>query len=183
MTTTLAADGFEQEARRESLLILYRHTPTAAIAHIVAAGLVVYALSPVVALGTLVIWWAGLALAAILRLVAAKQFVARWPIDEDALPSWVRIQTAMAFIQTAFWGATVFIIWPDSIEYRVLLVAVLIGIISAGGMKANLSISMGVASCRPTPQDAFPDFIAKTDKALYQAKNRGRDRIEVSKQD
>jgi hypothetical protein len=64
----------------------------------------------VIALQTLFVLWAGLTLAAIARFVAARQFVARWPVDDAALPAWVRIQSALAFVHTAFWGATVFII-------------------------------------------------------------------------
>ena len=142
-------DAFEHEARRESLLVLYQQTPTAAVAHVVAAGLVVYAFSVVIALQTLFVWCAGLTLAAVARFVAARQFVARWPVDDAALPAWVSIQSALAFVHTAFWGATVFIIWPDSAEYRVLMAAVLIGIISAGGVILATHTRSFVVYCGP----------------------------------
>lgn len=149
MTATTPEDAIEHEARREVLVVLYRHTPTAAVAHVVAAGLVVYAFAVVIDTRTLFVWWMGLTLAAIARLVAAKQFVARWPIDDAALPVWVSIQSVLAFVHTAFWGATVFIIWPESVEYRALMAAVLIGIISAGGMMLATHTRSFIIYCAP----------------------------------
>lgn len=149
MTAHSAENGFEQEAKREALLVLYKNTPAVSVVHIVAAGAVVYAFSLVIALQTLLVWWTGLSIAAIARVVVSMKFMARWPIDDAALPAWIRTQSLLAFILTAFWGSTVFIIWPDSGEYRTLLIAVLIGIVSAGGVVLATHMRSFLLYCGP----------------------------------
>jgi diguanylate cyclase (GGDEF)-like protein len=50
-----------------------------------------------------------------------------------------------------------------------------------GNLNQKLTISMGVSSRIPGRKDSIHEFLEMTDKALYEAKNKGRDRIEVSK--
>jgi diguanylate cyclase (GGDEF)-like protein len=125
---------FEHGAYRESLLILFRQTPNAVLGHIIAASFVVYALSPVIELERLVTWFVPLVLVAISRFFASRAFLAAWPIDDEQLPAWTRSLNVLSILQTTFWGLAAFMIWPDQLEYRAFLTAILLGIIAAGGV-------------------------------------------------
>jgi GGDEF domain-containing protein len=149
MTANSPDNAFEQEARREALLTLYKNTPAVAVIHIIAAAAVVYAFSLVISLQALSIWWTGLTLTAIARIIVTLKFMQRWPIDDAALPAWIKTQSLLAFILTAFWGSTAFIIWPDAGEYRTLLIAILIGIVSAGGVVLATQLRSFLFYCGP----------------------------------
>ena len=49
-----------------------------------------------------------------------------------------------------------------------------------GSPQSKLTLSLGVSSCIPTQQDASHAFLESTDRALYEAKHNGRDRVEVA---
>ncbi len=125
---------FEREAYHESLLMIYRQTQSAIVAHIIASGLVVYALQAVVPLNSLLTWWSGVVLIGVVRGLLTFQFLERWPINDEQLPKWTGVLTTLTFFQTLAWGLAVFMIWPASIEYRAFLVAVFAGVIAAGGI-------------------------------------------------
>lgn len=49
-----------------------------------------------------------------------------------------------------------------------------------GSPQSKLTLSLSVSSCIPTQQDASHAFLESTDRALYEAKHNGRDRVEVA---
>lgn len=149
MTPELPDDAFDHEAYRESLVILYRQTPASAITHIIAAGLTVLALSPVVPTQSLLLWWLVLSFFALSRLIASVQFLKKWPIDDKALPKWVRTQEVLAMCHTSVWGLSAFTIWPDIIEYRMFMIVLLFGIISAGGIVLSTHRRSFILYCFP----------------------------------
>ena len=51
---------------------------------------------------------------------------------------------------------------------------------SASPVAAHVTVSVGVAGGRVTPEDKPSDFIARADKALYEAKHSGRNRVKVA---
>ena len=149
MTPELPDDAFDHEAHRESLVIINRQTPASAIAHTIAAGLGVLALSPVVSTQSLLLWWLVLSFFALSRLIVAVQFIKKWPIDDRVLPKWVRTQEVLAICHTSVWGLSVFTIWPDIIEYRMFMIVLLFGIISAGGIVLSTHRRSFILYCFP----------------------------------
>ncbi|SCM79069.1 Response regulator, contains GGDEF domain [uncultured Sporomusa sp.] len=51
---------------------------------------------------------------------------------------------------------------------------------SASPVAAHVTVSVGVAGGRVTQEDKPSDFIARADKALYEAKHSGRNRVKVA---
>ena len=149
MTSEFPDDAFEHEVQRESLVIIYRQTPASAIAHIIAAGLGVLALSPVVPTQSLLLWWLVLSFFALCRLIVAVRFIKKWPIDNKVLPKWVRAQEALAICQTSVWGLSVFTIWPDIVEYQMFMIVLLFGIISVGGIVLSTHRRSFILYCFP----------------------------------
>jgi diguanylate cyclase (GGDEF) domain len=45
---------------------------------------------------------------------------------------------------------------------------------------SHVTISIGVASITPSILNTYKDFVEETDKALYVAKRKGRNRVEYS---
>ena len=149
MTPEMPDDAFDHEAYRESQVIIYRQTPASAIAHIIAAGLAVLALSPVVSTPSLLLWWLVLSFFALSRLIVAVRFIKNWPIDDSVLPSWVRAQEALAICHTSVWGLSIFTIWPNIVEYRMFMTMLLVGIISAGGIVLSFHRRSFILYCFP----------------------------------
>ena len=67
----------------------------------------------------------------------------------DRVRRWAGFLTALAFLQTGIWGASVFTIWPDDIGHRAVLVAILAGIIAAGGIMLALHRRSFLIFCVP----------------------------------
>ena len=164
MMPDLQDDAIDHEAYRESLLIINRHTPTTVIAHIFAGGLTTLALSPVVSVKSLMLWWAVLSLFAISRLIASVLFLQRWPIDDSVLPKRVRIQEGLAICHTAVWGSSVFTIWPDSAEYQMFMIALLIGVISSGGIVLSTHRRSFILYCLPIAIPLIFHLILQNDR-------------------
>lgn len=140
---------FEHGAFRESLLIMHRQTPNAVVGHLIASGFVVFALSPVVAMDRLLVWWVPLVAIAIMRLFASLAFVARWPIADDRLTLWRRGLSLATLAQTTMWGLAAFLVWPVEVEYRAFLTAILLGVVAAGGIMLAVHRNSFVIYCLP----------------------------------
>lgn len=134
----------------ESLAFLYRSMPSAALGHSVAASFIAFALHEFVDQSSLFIWLGCIVLVAIIR-VGVTAFVERKIIDAPAtsIRLWANLLSALALVQTCIWGASVFIIWPDDIGYRAVLVAILAGVIATGGIMLALHKRSFLIYCLP----------------------------------
>ncbi|MBT4492032.1 MAG: GGDEF domain-containing protein [Gammaproteobacteria bacterium] len=134
----------------ESLTLLYRSMPSAALGHFVAVTFIIFALYESVALSPLLIWGGSILVMAAIR-VAVTTFVERRIMDAEigAISKWANMLAALAFIQTSIWGASVFAIWPDDIGYRSFLIALLAGIVAAGGIMLALHRNSFYIYCLP----------------------------------
>ena len=142
--------SIEHAVMIESLTFLYRSMPSAAVGHTVAGGLITLALYEQVDSTTLFIWLGCVITVAIVRLAITK-FVERRLIDaeSEAIKTWSNLLAALALVQTSIWGASVFLIWPDDLAYRAVLVAILAGIIAAGGIMLTLHRKSFMIYCLP----------------------------------
>ncbi len=145
----IPAEYFQQEAYLECLLILYKQTPMAVAGHLIAGGFLFFALSPVVPLANLIFWWLTLAVIGAARAVLTILYIRAQPISERHLNNWILPLNLFAFLQTLNWGMAVFVIWPDSVEYRAVLVATLAGVIAAGGVILSVHRQSFVVYCLP----------------------------------
>lgn len=154
---TVADNASEQEDENvehqilvESLTYLYRSMTSAAIGHVFAASFVVFSLYEVVPHNHLYIW-----LGAVITISSTRLLLTRWVEQRlrDAptatIQLWATVLYVMTFFQTATWGSSVFVIWPDSIEYRAVLVVILAGIIAAGGIILALHRRSFIVYCLP----------------------------------
>jgi diguanylate cyclase (GGDEF)-like protein len=134
----------------ESLTFLSRAMPSAAMGHIFAGSFIVVALHDVVPRLNLYVWLGIIICVSLIRL-GATLFVERRRIDAPVkkIQRWANILTVLALVQTSIWGASVFLIWPDDIGYRAVLVAVLSGIIAAGGIMFALHRRSFLIYCLP----------------------------------
>lgn len=130
-------------------MILYRQTPMAVAGHLIAGGFLFFALSPVVPLANLVFWWLTLAVIGAIRATLTILYIRAQPISERHLTNWTLPLNLFAFLQTLNWGLAMFIIWPDSVEYRAVLVATLAGVIAAGGVILSVHRLSFVIYCLP----------------------------------
>ncbi len=129
----------DKQIRIESLLFLYRSMPSAALGHSVTGGFITFALYDVVDRDTLFFWLAAIISVSIIRLIATNFLQRRLiGLSETSVNTWAQILAAMTFVQTSIWGLSVFLIWPDDIAYRSVLIAILAGIIAAGGIMLAL---------------------------------------------
>ena len=155
----------EREVNRqilvESVTFLYRSVPSAALSHSTAAAFAVFALYGAVETHLLLIWFGAVIAISALR-VSVNNFVERRLGNTDAasIESWSNLLAALAFVQTAIWGASVFIIWPDDIGYRAFLTALLAGIVAAGGIMLALHKRSFVIYCLPIAIPAVIQLVA-----------------------
>jgi diguanylate cyclase (GGDEF)-like protein len=134
-TPTTAEAALEKQVNTESLVILYKGLPNAAFGHVVTASFVFLGLSPVINFDTLLYWWLAVVVVASSRLVYSFLFLKSWPdINDEKIKLWSRSLIFLAFVQTCLWGIGVIFLWPDDIAYRAVLVAILAGVIAAGGI-------------------------------------------------
>jgi len=140
----------QQQILIESLTLLYRSMPSAALGHAVAASFIVFALYDVTDTAVLFAWLGAVIGVALLRLVITV-FVERQLIDApvDKINDWSRILFGLTFVQTSIWGASVFVIWPESTEHRAVLVAILAGIVAVGGIMLVLHRRSFIIYCLP----------------------------------
>ena len=149
-TEDQATSEIDRQILIESLTFLYRSMPSAAVGHSVAAAFTVFALYDSVAQNYLFIWLAAIVTVSVAR-VAVTSFVERQLIDADmaSISTWAKLLAGMAFVQTSIWGSATFVIWPDDIGYRAFLVALLAGIIAAGGIMLALHRRSFIIYCLP----------------------------------
>lgn len=86
---------------------------------------------------------------AISRLIGSVRFLRNWPIDDRALPKWVKSQEILGICHTSVWGLSIFTIWPDIVEYRMFMIGLLFGVISAGGIALSTHRRSFVLYCFP----------------------------------
>jgi len=142
-------NDYEREAYRESLLMLHQQTQSAIVSHIISSGFVVYALQTVVKMELLLSWWTALVVVGITRALLSHLFLSKWPIPDNILTRWTVVLTGLTFMQTLCWGLSVFIIWPEPVEYRAFIVAVLAGVIAAGGIMLAVHRYSFIIFCLP----------------------------------
>jgi diguanylate cyclase (GGDEF)-like protein len=140
---------YEREAYRECLEGLYRQTPNAIAAQLVASALVVYAMSPVVADERLVTWWLMVLAISVVRLVLNAACLRRWPLPDNVLDRWTLVLGSLTLVQTFTWGLAAFMLWPDDMAYRAFLVVVLAGVIASGGVILAVHRNSFLVYCIP----------------------------------
>ncbi len=134
----------------ESLMFLYRSMPTSALGHVFAGVFVVFSLWDVVDSTTLLAWLAVLTVVAAFRLLSTLWVERR--LHDASVPQieqWAFFLLFCAFLQTGTWGASVFLLWPDDIAHRAVLVVILAGIIAAGGIILALHRRSFAIYCLP----------------------------------
>jgi diguanylate cyclase (GGDEF)-like protein len=120
---------------REALVLLYRGMTNAMLGHMITSGFVVYALWPVVDNQRLLAWGLVVWAVALVRGLGALRFLHLWPqLGMSKLPFWQHGFVLMTLMQTSLWGSVTVFVWPETLTYKALLVAVLVGIIAAGGV-------------------------------------------------
>lgn len=152
----------------ESLTFLYRSMPGAAIGHTFAAAFIAFALYEVVNQTILFAWVVAIVLTAISRLVITS-YVEKMLLDAPVktVRKLANILALLTLFQTSLWGASVFLIWPDSLEYRAVLIAILAGIIAAGGIMLALHRRSFVIYCLPITIPAVAQLILGGTKIEY----------------
>jgi diguanylate cyclase (GGDEF)-like protein len=134
----------------ESLTFLYRAMPSAAAGHVFTGAFMVVALHDVVPRQNLYAWLGIVICVSLIRLGAtllAEHRLMDAPVKN--IQNWANTLTICTFVQTSIWGASVFLIWPDDIGHRAVLVAILAGIIAAGGIMLALHRSSFMIYCLP----------------------------------
>ena len=102
----------------------------------------------------------------VLLLALAKQFVAMLRRPADFVARWGGEEFVIMLPNTSLEGAV-----EHSEEIRTAVQAMIIPNLPAA------TISIGIASIAPTTRSSIEDFFKSADKALYQAKNSGRNRV------
>ncbi len=144
------AANLEHQILVESLIFLYRSMTSAAIGHVFAACFIVYSLLEVVPENRLYGWLAAVVIISTTRLLLTRWVESRLQDAPTAtIQVWASVLYVMTFVQTATWGASVFVIWPDSVEHRAVLVVILAGIIAAGGIILALHRRSFLVYCLP----------------------------------
>jgi diguanylate cyclase (GGDEF)-like protein len=140
----------QQRILVESLTFLYRSMPSAALGHAFAGSLVAYALYDSVDRQILFIWLATIITVGLIRL-GATHLIKRKLIDSpfEKIQRWSQSLIALTFVQTSLWGASTFLIWPGDIEHRAVLIAILAGIVAAGGIMLALHRRSFAIYCLP----------------------------------
>ena len=140
----------QHQVRVESLAFLYRSMPSAAVGHVFASAFIVFTLIDVVNQTALFAWCATVVAVTMVRYFITKR-VEKQVMDAppESVEFWSRVLAGLAFVQTSIWGASTFIIWPDAIEYRTVLVSILAGIIAAGGIILALHRRSFLIYCLP----------------------------------
>ncbi len=134
-TTPVSDDELHRQVTAESLRILYRGLPNAALGHVVTASFVVYGLAPIIDHSRLQYWWLAVVVFACARLVLSVAYLRRAPtFDDNQVRIWSASLSGLALLQTCTWGTAAVILWPPDLPYRAFLVAVLTGIIAIGGV-------------------------------------------------
>ncbi|MBO6556099.1 MAG: diguanylate cyclase [Pseudomonadales bacterium] len=134
----------------ESLMFLYRSMPTSALGHVLAGVFVAYALWDVIDSITLLSWLGVLAVVAGFRLFSTMWVERR--LHEATvvqIEQWATFLLFCAFLQTATWGASVFLIWPQDLAHRAVLVVILAGVIATGGIILALHRRSFAIYCLP----------------------------------
>ncbi len=134
----------------ESLLFLYRSMPSAAFGHTVTCLFVAFALFDVVNPDNLTYWVGAIISVSIFRLGVTIYFQRLMiDLDDNQIKTWSRFLAGMTFVQTALWGSSVFLIWPEGTNYRAVLIVILAGIIAAGGIMLALNRGAFWIYCLP----------------------------------
>ena len=143
-------DEVERQILIESLALLYRSMPTAALGHAVAAGFITYALYGAITSAILFAWMGCVVVVATARVgvtAFVEQRIARAPFA--SIQRWSNLLATLTFVQTSIWGASVFVIWPDDIALRALLITILAGIVATGGIMLSLHRRSFIVYCLP----------------------------------
>lgn len=148
--TSLEQEDLSQQILIESLTFLYRSIASAALGHTVTAGFIVFALHDVIEPQLLYIWFGCVLVTALTRLALTTYAQGLLGTAEaHVVQRWATFLGVLAFVQTSIWGASVFIIWPEDIGHRAVLVAILAGIIAAGGVMLALHRRSFLIYCLP----------------------------------
>jgi len=147
---TLATQNLRDAVARESLAILYQGMPNALLGHLLISSFLVFALWPVIASQQLLIWSAMVWAMAGIRGYNAYKFFKRWPeVSQEEMPVWRRNLVGMTILQMSVWGSATFLIWPAELPYKAVLVAVIAGVIAAGGVMLAVHRSSFWVYCLP----------------------------------
>ncbi|MFT4719476.1 MAG: diguanylate cyclase (GGDEF)-like protein [Candidatus Azotimanducaceae bacterium] len=149
-TSTLETQNLRDAVARESLIIFYQGMPSALLGHLLISIFVVFAMWPVIASQQLFLWGGLIWLITGARWLIVRRFFKRWPhISEHDMPGWQRGMTSLGVFQMSAWGSATFLIWPTEIAYKLVLVAVMAGLIAAGGIRLAVHRSSFWLYCVP----------------------------------
>ena len=163
-------DEVERQILIESLALLYRSMPTAALGHAVAASFITYALYGAITSAILFAWMGCVVVVATARVgvtAFVEQRIARAPFA--SIQRWSNLLATLTFIQTSIWGASVFVIWPDDIALRALLITILAGIVATGGdpesaVNPDFTIIRVLAALDETQQRGFSGTVSASER-------------------
>ena len=151
-TEANSSKELERKVALESLDILFRCSPIAALCHVVPASLIFYGLSPVIGFQILLYWWLSIiatsgAILVLCFLFSRQHHDADFDLEKSIFRS--RLLNVFMLIQIGLWGSAAVLLWPLDIAHRTLLVIVLAGIISAGGIMFALQGKSSWIYCLP----------------------------------
>jgi hypothetical protein len=149
-TSTLATQNLRDAVARESLIIFYQGMPSALLGHLLISVFVIFAMWPVIASQQLFLWGGLIWLITGARWLSVRQFFKRLPhISEQDTSRWQRGMSFLAVFQMSAWGSAKFLIWSAEIAYKLVLVAVMAGLITAGGIRLAVHRSSFWLYCVP----------------------------------
>ncbi|MFT6010834.1 MAG: diguanylate cyclase (GGDEF)-like protein [Candidatus Azotimanducaceae bacterium] len=149
-TPTLATLNLRGDVARESLMIGYEGMPSALLGHLLISSFVIFALWPEVASQQLLTWGALIWVITAIRWLNVRHFFHHWPqVSVQDLPFWQWRMTLLAILQMSAWGSATFLIWPADTAHKAVLVAVMAGLIAAGGIMLAVHRSSFWLYCLP----------------------------------
>ena len=151
-TEANSSKELEHQVAIESLGILFRCSPITALCHVVPASLIFYGFSPVIGFQILLYWWLSIITTSGAILVLCFGFSRQHPDADFDLERSIfrsRLLNVFMLIQIGLWGTAAVLLWPLDIAHRALLVIVLAGIISVGGIMFSLQGKSSWIYCLP----------------------------------
>jgi diguanylate cyclase (GGDEF)-like protein len=138
-TTANDPPDFEANLKRRQIEQAYAGLPAALGAIMVNATIVTIAQWQVVDTDKLIIWYLGMLLLTLYRLISYRSFQTRQP-DLVQLTTWGRRAIANSLMSGVIWGSAAFLLVPlDNQDHQTIVIATLIGM-AAGGVVTQVPL-------------------------------------------